>query len=453
MDGIISGVSIAHDKATLDQLEAATHESEREAVETLLARPAVEEAFAIQTCNRVEGYVVTGDEEAGRDVLGEWTGETSDELIRELDHEGSLRHLLRVGAGLESLVLGEDQILGQLRDAFETARETGGIGPLLEEGLTKAIRVGERARTETAINEGVVSLASAAVRLADEKHGLEDTTVIVIGAGEMGTIAAKRIVDRAERLVVANRTPSRARRIVKTIQPTDTELVVEDLASISQRIVEAEIVISATGSSDTILHKEAFAAAGETFVIDIAQPRDISSAVDGFDHLTLYDLDELESVTQKTRLMRRNAAQEVDEIVTEEFERLLAQYKRQRADTVISAMYESAERVKSRELETALEKLDLDGNEEAVVESMADAIVSEMLSAPTRSLRDAAENDNWSTIHTALQLFDPSVAAASPEDGGSGPQASSTPSRIDMEDIPPQVRDRLSQSVLEQPDD
>lgn len=431
MDGIISGVSISHDRATLEQLETIRRESPADALVDLLENPSVEEAFVIQTCNRVEAYVVTQDTTAGRAVLDAWVGDVPTELQRTLDHEGSLRHLLRVGAGLESLVLGEDQILGQLRDAYETAREHGGIGPLLDEGVTKAIRVGERARTETAINEGVVSLASAAVRLADEKCGLDGATTVVVGAGEMGRIAAKRLADRVETLVVANRTCSSAREVVDSVEPTETDLTVRELHSVPETLGRADIVISATGSPDHVVDQEAFEGIGETFVVDIANPRDVPPAVDDHDHLDVYDLDGLEAVTEKTRQMRRNAASAVEAIVDEEFERLLVQYKRQRADSVISAMYEGAERVKTDELETAFEKLDLDESEREVVESMADTIVSQLLANPTSSLRDAAENDDWETIHTALELFNPHLSAADVDDVRSS--AVSVPEATDSE--------------------
>jgi len=142
-------------------------------------------------------------------------------------------------------------------------------------------------------------------------------------------------------------------------------------------------------------------------VVDITRPRDVPAGADDLPGVTVYDLDALEAVTEKTRQMRQEAATRVEAIVDEEFEQLLRQYKRNRADRVISAMYESAERVKAQELEETLRKLDLDERETAVVESMADAIVSQLLAAPTGSLRDAAQEDDWTTIHTAIQLFDP----------------------------------------------
>jgi glutamyl-tRNA reductase len=405
--GIVSGVSVAHTRASIDQLEAVTAESQQAAVAALLDEPGVSEAFALQTCNRVEAYVVTDDSETGRAALATVTDPVSADVVREMGHEESLRHLLRVAAGLESLVLGEDQILGQVRDAYEDARAADGIGTVLEDAVTKAIRVGERARTETAINEGVVSLASAAVRLAAEKRGLGGATAVVLGAGEMGQLAAKRLADRVDRLELLNRTASRAESVAETLEPTECPVETAGLDDLSAAVERADVVIAATASAEDVVGTAELADAGETFVVDITRPRDVPAEVDDFSHLTVYDLDRLETVTEKTRQMRREAADRVERIVDEEFDQLLVQYKRQRADSVISAMYESAERVKAAELERTLDELDLDDEEAAVVESMADAIVSQLLAAPTNSLRDAAEADDWTTIHTALRLFNP----------------------------------------------
>jgi glutamyl-tRNA reductase len=360
-----------------------------------------------------------------------------------MGHEESLRHLLRVAAGLESLVLGEDQILGQVRNAYEDAREAGGIGPLLENGVTKAIRVGERARTETTINEGVVSLASAAVKLAAETRGLENATAAVVGVSEMGTLAAKRLAGRVDELVLVNRTLARAESLATTVSPADARLRTAGLDDLGAIIVGADVVISSTGSSEWLIDRNELAAAGETFLVDIARPRDIPPAADGMDHLAVYDLDSLEAVTEKTRSRREAAAERVEAIVEEEFERLLTQYKRERADEVISAMYEGAERIKAEELEETFATLDLDDQQQATVEAMADSIVSRLLAAPTNSLRDAAEEDDWSTIHTALGLFDPNLESAVPEEVPFDPEMS-------PEEIPDSVREQMPDAVLEQ---
>jgi glutamyl-tRNA reductase len=437
--GIVSGVSVAHTRASLDELEAASAESHQAAVSSLLAEPDVTEAFVLQTCNRAEAYVVTDEAERGRAVLSTTTENVPEGAVRELGHEESLRHLLRVAAGLESLVLGEDQILGQVRDAYEDARAVDGIGPMLDDAVTKAMRVGERARTETAINEGVVSLASAAVRLAAEKHGLRGQTATVIGAGEMGRLAAKRLAAQVAELVLVNRTRSRAETVAESIRPVDCQLRVTDLDGLVGTVENADVVISATASTENIVGPDALAEVGETFVVDITRPRDVPERADDLPNLTIYDLDRLETVTQRTRRMRREAAIRVEEIVDEEFEQLLVQYKRQRADSVISAMYESAERVKASELERTLAELDLDDEQEAVVESMADAIVSQLLAAPTNSLRDAAENDDWETIHTALRLFNP---AFGPDTEAISP---SVVAAMTSGEIPDAVREQLSE--------
>lgn len=433
--GIISGVSISHANASLDDLEAATLESEAAAVERLLDAGAAE-AFVLQTCNRVEAYVVTDQAAVGRGLVGTLFEDVPESVMTRFGHEESLHHLLRVAAGLESLVIGEDQILGQVRDAYETAREADAIGPILEDGITKAIRVGERARTETAINEGVVSIASAAVQLAAETHGLDGATAVVVGTGEMGTLAAKHLADQVAHLALLNRTRDHAESLQDTLAESPCSIETDSLEALAAHLDPADIVITATGSSEHIVTAEAFDAVSETFVVDITRPRDVPPAVGDRPHVTFYDLDTLEGVTEKTRERRQDAATVVESIVDEEFERLLAQYKRKRADQIISAMYESAERVKASELERSLNQLDLDEDEAAVVEAMADSIVSQLLAPPTNSLRDAAQNDDWTTIHTAIQLFDPNF------DPGSDASPAFV-SEMPLEAIPEEVREQV----------
>jgi len=440
--GVIAGVSVSHADANLDQLEAVDVESQRAAVAALLDDPAVSEALVLQTCNRVEGYVVTDDPAAGRVALESLVAGVSPTVVTEMGHEESLRHLLRVAAGLESVVLGEDQILGQVRDAMEDARSVGGIGPVLDDGVTKAIHVGERARTETAINEGAVSLASAAVRLAGAECSLDDATALVVGAGEMGRLAAESFATTVAQLLVANRTVPHAAHVAETV---DVPASAVGLDALDAATAAADVVVSATGSTEPVFDRETLAEAGETVVVDIGQPRDVPRAADDVADVTVRDLDALEAHTAETRRQREAAAHEVEAMVDEAFENLLTQYKRKRADRVISAMYESAERIKASEVDRALSKLDLDPEGEAVVEAMADAIVSQLLAAPTSSLRDAAAADDWTTIHTALQLFDPSELATEDVSPAAFPD--------DTEAIPEHVREDLPATVLEQLDD
>ncbi|RKD98286.1 glutamyl-tRNA reductase [Halopiger aswanensis] len=413
--GVVSAARVTHESGTVDELAAVSPDSQPAAVSQLRSIPDVEEAYVLSTCNRVEAYVVSPDAAVGQAALEQFFAPADDDAIVHTDHDESLRHLLRVAAGLESVVLGEDQIIGQVRGAYEDAREAGGIGSMLEPAVTKAIHVGERARTETEINEGVVSLGSAATKLAAAEIALEGATALVVGAGEMGQLAARSLADAGvDDLVVANRTVSRADHLAAELD-VDAALEAVPLEALETVAPEADVVVAATGSEEPVVephHLELQTDGGtetDRVVVDLGQPRDVDPAAADLSSVAVYDLDDLESITQSTREQRADAAREVEAMIDREYELLCDQYKRARADEVIAAMYESAERMKERELETALSRLedDLSPAQREVVESMADALVSQLLAPPTKSLRQAAAEDDWSTINTALQLFDP----------------------------------------------
>jgi glutamyl-tRNA reductase len=440
--GVISGVSVSHVNASVDEIERASVDSERDAVRDLLADDAVEEAFVLQTCNRVEAYVVTDDAAAGRRTLEGFAPDVPAGVVVTLEHEAAVEQLMRVAAGLESLVLGEDQILGQFRTAMEEARAVGGIGTVLDEALTKALHVGERARTETEINEGVVSLGSAAVELAERELALDSAAAVVVGAGEMGLLTA-RALDSAgvTELVAANRTVSHARHVAQDVSCEARAVGLEALADV---VADADLVVSATASPDYVIDERTVETAGETVLIDIAQPRDIDPDVAALPGVVVRDIDALESVTERTHDRREEAAARVEAIIETEFDHLMDRFKRTRADEAIGSMYESAERLKRTEVETAVRKLEAQGDlteeQRETVSALADTLVNQLLAAPTKSLRDAAAEDDWTTIHTAMQLFDPDF-------GGEPPSlpTSEMPEGVDEDaDIPQHVLDRLS---------
>lgn len=405
---VLAGVRLTHDRASVADLEAATTD-ETDRYDELLGREGVSEAFILQTCNRIEEYVVADDPQSGRAALTDFAPDAPPEAVVRMDHEGSLRHLLRVTAGLESQVLGEDQIMGQFRRAYATADEAGAIGPILEAGLLKAIHVGERARTETAINDGIVSLGRASVTLADREVGLEGATVLIVGAGETAEILADALAEAAiAELRFANRTKARAKRLAAD-RAVDT--VVDTLDDLGNHLRVADVVFSSTASPAPIIDEDTLADAGSTVIFDLAQPRDVSPDASDRAAVTVHDLDDLEVVTADTHRDREEAADAVVAIVDEEFDLLIDQYKRQRADAVIKAMYRGAEDIKRRELRTTLAKLDDDLDEagQAIVEDLADALVSQLLAIPTKSLRDAAAEDDWEAITTAIRLFEPAL--------------------------------------------
>ncbi|MFB6096444.1 MAG: glutamyl-tRNA reductase [Haloferacaceae archaeon] len=441
--GVITGVSVNHRRASVDEIGAASRTDGRVLVEDLLADEEVQEAFVLQTCNRAEAYVVTDDAADGRRALEDFAPTVREGAVVDMDHEESLRHLMRVAAGLESLVLGEDQILGQVKTAIEEARAVGGVGTTLEDALLKAVHVGERARTETAINEGVLSLGSAAVRLADERATVEGATALVVGAGEMGTLSARALADAGvAEVVVANRTIPHAEHVACELGVSAEAVGLDALPDALDR---ADIVITATNAPEYVLDDRDLREAGETLVIDIAQPRDVDPAAEDLRALTVEDIDALEAVADDTREMRREEARQVERMIEEEFDELIASFKRKRADDAISRMYESAERVKASELDEALTKLESKGDlteaQRETVVDMADALVGQLLAAPTKSLREAAAEDDWTTIQTAMRLFNPEF--------GDGP---SPASGVSSQAIPEELSEgaEVPQELVEQ---
>lgn len=414
---VVAGARLTYEHASVADLEAATTAEVDDRLRTLVDRDGVTEAFVLQTCNRVEEYVVGETPELARAALSDFAPDAlTDDLVR-MDHEASLRHLLRVAAGLESQVIGEDEIMGQFRWAYAAAEDAGAIGPVLDEGLLKAIHVGERARTETGINDGIVSLGSAAVELADREVDLAGATAVVVGAGETAEIVVDAIEQTAiDDLRLLNRTVSRARRVARGRSVRSTA---DSLDRLPAHLEAADVVFASTASPTPVIHTDDLAAADTTLIVDLGQPRDVEEGVGGASDVTVRDLDDLEVVTAETHRAREAAAARVETIVDEEFQLLIDQYKRQRADAVIRAMYRGADRIKRRELRTALSKLedDLDEDGQAVVEDLADALISQLLAIPTKSLRDAAAEDDWEAITTAIRLFDPGNDAVDPGEG------------------------------------
>ncbi|AGB16784.1 glutamyl-tRNA reductase [Halovivax ruber XH-70] len=416
ISGVVSSARVTHDTAAVDELAAATPESQPAAVSQLLSAPGCREAYVLATCNRVEAYVVTETARDGWDILATFFDDAPDRVVETAAHEDSLTHLLRVASGLESVVLGEDQIIGQVRTAYEDATAVGGVGDLLEPAVTKAIHVGERARTETTINEGIVSLGSAAVELAGETIDVDGVDALVVGAGEMGQLAARALESSTVgHLTIANRTIERAESVRETIETPGTAV---PLSALAAHASEATLIVTATGSDEPVLGPDDVGD-HEQVIVDLGQPRDVDPATGSMPETTVYDLDDLESLTRKTREQRQTAADEVESMIEREFGNLLMQLKRARADEAIAAMYESATRIKDREVQTALHRLEDRGSvsdeEREIVESMADAVVNQLLSAPTESLRDAAVDDDWETIDTALRLFNPAENGGEPE--------------------------------------
>ncbi len=406
----ISSMLITHTKASIVEMENAWHGGIDHLLMHLKAHELVEECAVLKTCNRVEVYVVSPK---GSKVLLEFAKhmKVSSRIIDFLDHEESLRHLLRLTSGLESMIVGEDQILGQVKELYGLAKKAGTVGKTLDTAFNKSIQVGKRIRNETGINKGSVSIGSAAVELAEnELGGLDGKTVMVIGAGEMGTLVAKALANKEIKVIyVANRTFDKAEALACELNGKAVRYeLMENYIPLS------DVVISATSAPHFVLTQEIISRAKEKrgkdlMLIDIGNPRNIENSVGELQGVSLHNIDGLRSISEANLAKRREEAKKAEVLIEEELTLLKKQYKRQQADTIISALYSRVESIRGKECEEAINKLmarhTMGDVEREVLDDMTHSFAKQILAEPTKILRNAAEHDDERFLDTVAELF------------------------------------------------
>lgn len=406
----ISSMLITHTKATIDEMENAWHGGIDQLLVHLKRHELVEECAVLKTCNRVEVYVVSPK---GSKVLFEFAKhmKVSSRIIDFLDHEESLRHLLRLTSGLESMIVGEDQILGQVKELFMMAKKAGAVGKTLDTAFNKAIQVGKRTRNETGINKGSVSIGSAAVELAEKNlGGLDGKTVMVIGAGEMGTLVAKALANKNIKVIyVANRTFEKAEALACELKGEAVKY-----ESMEKYIPKSDVVISATKAPHFVLTCEIISHAvkkrkKELMLIDIGNPRNIESSVGEITGVNLHNIDSLKNISEANLAKRKEEAKKAELLIEEELALLKKQYKRQQADSIISALYSKVEKIREKEREAAINKLKsrhtMGDIERDVLDDMTHSFAKQILAEPTKILRNAAEHDDEKFLDTVAELF------------------------------------------------
>ena len=407
----ISSMVISHKKATVAEMENAWPATTEEMLEKLISSSMVYECVILKTCNRAEIYVVS---EKGSRVLFNFSKEMGvvDRIVDFYDHEESLLHLLRLSCGLESMIVGEDQILGQIRDAYNLAVKTKTIGKVLDTAFTKAIQVGKRARTETRINEGSVSIGSAAVELAEDcLGGLDGKTIMVVGVGEIGVLVARALADKnLEGIYISNRTFKKAQDLAYELG--GEAILFDDFANY---LKIADVVISATGAPHYVITQKTMDAAlpkrkgKPLFMVDIANPRDIEESVGESEGVTLCNIDNLRVISEKTLKMRNEEAKKVMAIIGEELILLDKQFKRQKADDIISALYRNVYSIREEEKAVAINKFRVKHTigefEENILENLTHAIANQILAEPTKILRNAAEYDDDELLDAVARVF------------------------------------------------
>ena len=410
MNGI-RNLSITHKWASLNDLECARIDNVEGALKAMHATDGVRECVIVQTCNRIELYLNVTNAFDVNAFIARFFPSVPPELIGRYEARESLRHLMRLAAGLDSMIVGEDQILGQLKEAVEIATNEDTLGPDLGLALSKAIKAGKRVRTETYINRGSVSVGSAAVDLAERVMGtLEDKAILSIGAGELGTLVAVALAERElKAMFFSNRTFRRAQTLAKRLGGTAIRF-----DNIDDYLCQADLVISATAAPHYILTYDKLRRAmqqrnGQSLVIiDIANPRDVEESAATLDNVDLHNIDDLRKITEQNLKKRRSEIGKVLAIINQELDLLEWQYKKDRANDLIASLYQNAEELRARELEKAHNRLRCEedlSNYEQILEDLTGSIVNKLLFELTASLREAAANDDYDLMSSAHKLF------------------------------------------------
>lgn len=383
------------------------------ALRRLCDETGVEEAVILSTCNRTEMYLAGGvDSEAVLAWLARYhalpTGEL-DQCHYYHNDDDAIRHLMRVASGLDSLILGEPQILGQIKSAFATAEAHGTVSGKLHTAFQQVFATAKRVRTETAIGQNPVSVAYAAVALAQRIFAdLSTSKALLIGAGKTVELVARHLREKGIRqIVIANRTLARAQEI--TAQVGGEAILLSD---IPDRLHEADIVISSTASQLPILGKGAVEQAIKrrkhkpVFMVDIAVPRDIEPQVAELDDVYLYTVDDLAEVIDQGRRSREEAAEEASRLIDEAVEDYRRELRAEDAVSTIRHYRHKAEQLRDEEVEKAMRLLRRGDNPEVVLQELARNITNKLLHNPTVQLRKAGSEGRSDVIDFAQKLFE-----------------------------------------------
>ncbi|OKY77208.1 MAG: Glutamyl-tRNA reductase [Candidatus Methanohalarchaeum thermophilum] len=407
----VLGLLITHKWAELDDLECASLGHTEDVLEDLRSHDVVKECALINTCHRVEVYICPKNYEKGRNFLEDFvfsrtkiSEDEFNELTKFYSGERLIEHILRLSSGLESMVIGEDQILGQVKDAYHEGKKKDAIGDYLDLIFEKAINVGKSVRNETEINNGCVSIGSAAVKLAEDLSGeLDKKKALVVGAGEMASIVVESLSEKnIDEITIANRTYERARRLSKKVDgnPISFDKFVD-------HIPKVDMILSATGAPHPILNKEDLIDLdlGKTLIVDISNPRDVEEEVEDIAEIDYHDIDSLRKVTEKNKKKRKREAKKAKEIIDREISNLKKKFKEKEAEDVVAQLHKKANRIRIKERNKAFNKMKVDKKQKQVIDDLSRSIVNKILTDPTRKLKEAAANGDKHILEDVNKIF------------------------------------------------
>ena len=415
-------VGLSHKTASVDVREKLSIPEAQieEAVAHLKSYPHIEEVGIISTCNRLEIYSVVKETEPGVWEIMQFFAEKARISLYELRknlftllHEDALRHLMRVASGLESLVLGEGQILAQVKTTHKQGQKYKGLGRLLDRLFKQAISTGKRVRSETSIGTGAVSISSAAVELAQIKaENLASCRVTIIGAGKMSCLLVKHLLSRrVTQISIVNRSHRRAQELTHKFPHADLQLY--PLSDMMKAIAESDLVFTSTGATEPILTKAKLEAnltvARPLMSIDISVPRNVAADVNEIPHVESYNVDDLKAVVAANQESRRQIAREAEGIIEEEVANYILWLRSLETVPTISCLRSKVEDIRAQELEKALSRLGSEFAEkhQEVIEALTRGIVNKILHEPMVQLKAQQDIEARRRCLQSLQmLFD-----------------------------------------------
>ncbi|HFA6052456.1 glutamyl-tRNA reductase [Neisseria gonorrhoeae] len=382
-----------------------------EAVRNLARSNAATEAVILSTCNRTELYCVGDSEEIIR-WLADYHSLPIEEIrpyLYTLDMQETVRHAFRVACGLDSMVLGEPQILGQIKDAVRAAQEQESMGAKLNALFQKTFSVAKEVRTDTAVGENSVSMASASVKLAEQIFpDIGDLNVLFIGAGEMIELVATYFAAKNPRLMtVANRTLARAQELCDKLGVNAEPCLLSDLPAI---LHDYDVVVSSTASQLPIVGKGMVERALKQrqsmplFMLDLAVPRDIEAEVGDLNDAYLYTVDDMVNIVQSGKEARQKAAAAAETLVSEKVAEFVRQQQGRQSIPLIKALRDEGEKARKQVLENAMKQLAKGATAEEVLERLSVQLTNKLLHSPTQTLNKAGEEDK-DLVHAVAQIY------------------------------------------------
>lgn len=390
---MIINIKVDHTTADIETMEKVSKDMDTLFLD-LKKKYSITEFVKIATCNRNE-FFIHNDNFIKEDL------KINNNISILYDNEAIL-HLFRMTSGLESMIIGEDQILGQIKDAKHKANKENHLGNVLDSIFTKAIHVGQSVRNKTNINKGSVSIGSAAIDLAEKYAGsLDNKVVLVVGAGKMGRLVAKSLSEKnLKAIFVANRTYYVA---VKLSEELGGEAILFD--QLNNYFDKADVIISATGAPHTIINKERLKSTRNTnfndlIIIDIANPRDIDDNVKELG-VKLFNIDNLREIAQINKNQRQNESVEAEKIILEEFDLLKESFKIKNANEILANLRLTMEKIRLKEVNKALTKCD----DREVLDNLTQSIVNKIFFDIAENIKKAAKEENKDILDAAEYLF------------------------------------------------